>query len=92
MNQKTPAHFLIPMAAALTLTPLVSSGAALVLGVLVALAFGNPYGTQVKKLTHRLLAISVMGLGAGMNLGVVGRVGLQGIGYTVAGIGGRWAV
>jgi uncharacterized integral membrane protein (TIGR00698 family) len=27
-----------------------------------------------------------MGLGAGMNLGVIGRVGLSGIGYTVAGI------
>jgi uncharacterized integral membrane protein (TIGR00698 family) len=70
----------------LTLTPWVSSAEALILGVLLALAFGNPYSVLFKSWTHRLLALSVIGLGAGMNLEVVGRVGLQGIGYTVVGI------
>lgn len=86
MKNKTLAHYLFPIAALLTLTPWISSGTALIMGLLLALAFGNPYSVQAKNYTHRLLAISVMGLGAGMNLGVVGRVGFQGIGYTVIGI------
>ena len=59
---------------------------ALALGLLLTLAFDNPYVAQIKNLTHRLLAISIIGLGAGLNLGVIGQVGLQGIGYTVIGI------
>lgn len=86
MKNKTIAHYLLPLAALLTLTPWVASGGALVLGLLVALMFGNPYAVQAKNLTHRLLALSVVGLGAGMNLGIVAHVGLQGIGYTVIGI------
>ncbi len=86
MNNKTPAHFILPLGALLALTPWVSSGTALVLGLILALVFGNPYSLQTKKLTHRLLALAVMGLGAGMNLQVIGQVGLQGIGYTIIGI------
>ncbi len=71
----------------LTLTPLFTSATALVLGMALALAFENSYLDQTRKLTPKLLAFSVMGLGAGMDLGVIGRVGLQGIGYTVVGIG-----
>ena len=47
---------------------------------------GNPYAHVTQKLTHTFLGISVIGLGAGMNLGVVGKVGAQGVGYTVLGI------
>lgn len=83
---KTPAHFIYPLSAILTLTPWISSGVALLMGLILALAMGNPYSDEAKKLTHRLLALSVMGLGAGMNLGVVGKVGLQGVGYTIIGI------
>jgi uncharacterized integral membrane protein (TIGR00698 family) len=86
MKDKTPAHFLFPIALILTLTPWINSGAALLLGLVLALIFGNPYSVQMKKLTHQFLALAVMGLGAGMNLGVVGRVGLQGVGYTIVGI------
>lgn len=82
----TPAHFIIPIAALLSLTPWISSGVALVMGLALALIFGNPYILKIKNITHKLLAISVMGLGAGMNLGVIGKVGLQGVGYTVIGI------
>ena len=85
-SQKTLPHFLFPVAALITLTPLVSAGGALVLGLLFALLFGNPYLVQTKNMIHRFLSLAVMGLGAGMNLVVVGRVGFQGIGYTVAGI------
>jgi uncharacterized integral membrane protein (TIGR00698 family) len=80
-------HVLLPAIALLTLAPFVSSGLALILGVLLALSLGNPYIHVTRTWTHRLLGLSVMGLGAGMDLGVVSRVGLQGIGYTIAGIG-----
>ncbi|MGZ3713545.1 MAG: YeiH family protein [Bdellovibrionota bacterium] len=64
----------------------VSSGSALLLGVALALCIGNPYVELTRKWTHKFLAISVVGLGAGMNLGVIGKVGIQGVGYTVIGI------
>lgn len=77
----------MPLAAALCLMPWVSAGVALLLGIAVALAFGNPFLERTRGWTQRLLAWSVMGLGAGMNLGVVARVGAHGIGYTMIGIG-----
>jgi uncharacterized integral membrane protein (TIGR00698 family) len=81
--KKSWAHFLFPFVALLMLTPWASSGVALLSGLVLALAFGNPYSLYVKQWTHRLLATSVVCLGAGMNLAVIGQVGLHGIGYTV---------
>lgn len=78
------ASFLIPVLAVLTLLPWISPALALVAGILCALTLENPYPT--KNYVHRLLTWSVMGLGAGMNLEVVARVGLQGLGYTVVSI------
>lgn len=83
---KKAAAILFPICALLTLTPYVSSGVALLGGVLFAVFLGNPYAEQTRKYTHNLLSLSVIGLGAGMNLIVVGQVGLAGIGYTVIGI------
>ncbi len=80
------AKILLPVGALLCLAPFVSSGMALVFGVLLSMALGNPYLETTRSWTSRLLGLSVMGLGAGMDLRVVGRVGLQGIGYTVASI------
>jgi uncharacterized integral membrane protein (TIGR00698 family) len=85
MHEKL-ARFLIPLGALIVLAPGVSSSTALILGVVLALILGNPYREFSQKITHRLLAISVVGFGAGLNLLVVGQVGLQGIGYTVIGI------
>jgi uncharacterized integral membrane protein (TIGR00698 family) len=59
---------------------------ALLAGLAVTLVFGNPWASRTKTLTPRLLALSVMGLGAAMNLRTVAVVGLQGFGYTVVGI------
>lgn len=70
----------------LSLTPWISSAEALILGLALALIVGNPYRHFLQKVTHNLLAFSVVGLGAGMNLLVVGQVGLEGIGYTIIGI------
>ncbi|MBS1971116.1 MAG: putative sulfate exporter family transporter [Bdellovibrionales bacterium] len=80
------ARILFPLAGLLCLAPFISSGTALFMGVALALIFGNPYLDLARKYTHRLLAISVVGMGFGMDLAVIGRVGLQGIGYTIAGI------
>jgi uncharacterized integral membrane protein (TIGR00698 family) len=77
---------LIPLGTVLSLFPFVSTGVALVAGVLVAVGPGNPYGALTRRVTPRLLALAVVGLGAGMDLRVVAAVGVQGIGYTVVGI------
>jgi uncharacterized integral membrane protein (TIGR00698 family) len=60
--------------------------AALLAGVAVTLALGNPFASRTKRLTPQLLALSVMGLGATMNLRTVAVVGLEGFGYTLVGI------
>lgn len=65
---------------------LLSSPTALVSGVALGVLLGNPLLSRTRALTSRLLALSVMGLGAGMDLRVVGRVGLHGVGYTIVGI------
>ncbi len=83
----------------LTLLPWVSAALALLAGIAVALTLGNPFGERTRPVAHKLLTLSVIGLGAGMDLAVVGRVGLHGLGYTAVGIGsalligtllGRW--
>ena len=80
------------VAAAFCLLPFVSAGIALLLGVAVALALGNPFASRTKTLTSKLLSYSVVGLGAGMNLKVVASVGLHGIGYTVVGISAAFLI
>jgi uncharacterized integral membrane protein (TIGR00698 family) len=64
----------------------VSPPVALVLGLFIALTVGTPWQAHLAGWTHRTLAWSVVGLGAGMNLAVVGRVGLHGLVSTVASI------
>jgi uncharacterized integral membrane protein (TIGR00698 family) len=58
----------------------------LVTGVGLALTCGNPHAARTRTLTPKLLAWSVVGLGAAMNLRTVAAVGLQGLGYTMIGI------
>jgi uncharacterized integral membrane protein (TIGR00698 family) len=74
--------FAFALLALATLLPQVPAGAALVAGISFALAFGNPYAAATKRWTSTLLQVAVVGLGLGMNLLVVGRVGAQGIGYS----------
>lgn len=77
---------LIPLGGLLCFFPFMSTGLGLLLGLVLALTVGNPYLARTRKMTHTLLSLSVIGLGAGMDLRVVARVGLHGIFYTVAGI------
>ena len=80
MNRKTTAQILIPLIAILCFLPFLGSASALLLGVAIAVFLGNPYSSQ--KYIHTLLAFAVAGLGAGMNLETVTKVGLQGIEAT----------
>jgi len=75
-----------PLAAALALLPWVGAATALLGGVALAMLFGNPYQPLFRRWTHKLLAWSVVGLGAGMDLRVVLRAGLHGLGYTIVSI------
>lgn len=90
MNKTAAAKVLIPIAMILSLLPFVSGAAALITGVLIAIFLGNPYPT--KNWTHLLLGVAVAGMGAGMNLETVARVGLQGFGYTILSIAGVFGV
>ncbi len=92
----TPVDLLLAALATLSLTPWVSAPVALLAGIGFALLFGQPRGALVRRWTSPLLQAAVVALGAGMNLGVVLRVGARGVGYTMAGISGTllltWAM
>jgi len=79
-------RLVFPIVACLTLFPLVSPGIALIAGIALALTVGNPYPLTTARVITPLLQISVIGLGAGMNLVEVGRAGVHGFFYTVIGI------
>ena len=59
---------------------------ALALGLIFGLAFTHPYGAAARKLSRWLLQASVVGLGFGMNLHEVIRVGRTGFLYTLLSI------
>jgi uncharacterized integral membrane protein (TIGR00698 family) len=67
-------------------TGVLSPGAALAMGIVFSLIFAHPYLSDTRTLSRLLLQISVVGLGFGMNLGEVIRVGRSGFLYTAASI------
>jgi uncharacterized integral membrane protein (TIGR00698 family) len=79
-------HVLVPLGAALSLLPFVSTGIALVAGGAVALTVGNPYAKHTRRATPLLLSLAVVGLGAGMDLQAVVRAGAQGLATTLVSI------
>jgi uncharacterized integral membrane protein (TIGR00698 family) len=80
------ARFLVPILALACLLPMVPSWAALLAGAALSLTLGNPWAARTKALTPQLLSLSVVGLGAGMNLVAVAKAGLAGFAYTAAGL------
>lgn len=74
------------LGAAFSVSPWASAASALALGVLIAMTFGNPFSDKTKIYSQKLLSYSIVGLGAGMNLIVVGQAGLSGLGLTVISI------
>ena len=85
-SYKTTAGVLIALGIAYSLSPWGSAAIALLLGVLVAVVSGNPFADKTKAIAQRLLAYSIIGLGAGMNLITVSKAGLSGLGMTAVSI------
>jgi uncharacterized integral membrane protein (TIGR00698 family) len=85
-----PAHraasVLMPLGAVASLLPWTPPWAALLAGTALALTLGNPCAGASARAAKWLLQIAVVGLGAGVNLAVVARVGVAGLGYTLAGL------
>jgi uncharacterized integral membrane protein (TIGR00698 family) len=73
-------------AGAATLTPWVSPAIALAAGIGIALVWGYPLPGVSRVVARRLLAGSVVGLGAGMSLGVVAHASAAGAVAAAAGI------
>ena len=70
------------------LTPWASPPVALALGLVLAQTLGNPFPSQTKPATAKLLQYSVVGLGFGMNAHAAIQAGRAGILFTVASIFG----
>jgi uncharacterized membrane protein YadS len=85
-RRASPAHILVPLGALASALPFVSTGVALLGGVFVGIALGNPLAKASRSLSRKLLSLSVVGLGAAMNLRVVEHAGMDGVAYTVVGI------
>ena len=77
---------LLTLGVVYSLTPWSSAVFALAAGVFVAVVVGNPFADKTKLYAQKLLAYSIIGLGAGMNLEIVSKVGMSGFGYTVISI------
>lgn len=69
--------------AVLSLFPFISSATALVLGIIYAQIFENPYSKQTKKATGLLLKVAVVGLGFGMNVYSALAAGKEGFVLTI---------
>ena len=70
------------------LTPWASPPVALALGLVLAQTLGNPFASQTKAATAKLLQYSVVGLGFGMNAHAAVQAGREGILFTVVSIFG----
>lgn len=77
---------LVPIGAAASLLPFVTTGMSLVAGIVLALVTGNPWSKTTKKWTTPLLQGAVVALGLGMDLRAVVGVGLHGLWATFVGI------
>ena len=75
----------------LCLTGILSPPLALFIGIVIA-QIGHPYAKLNRKLTSKLLQISVVGLGFGMNLTSAINAGKEGIIFTVISIFGTLLV
>lgn len=83
---------LLVAGAVIACLPWTPAAGALAGGVALALTTGNPHVALTRTWARKLLPISVVGLGAAMDLAVVARTGARGIGYTVATIGACVAI
>lgn len=92
LDRQRVSKLLLPVAALACLTPWISPVVALLGGMIIALTMGNPYIDKTPKLTRWLLCLSIVGLGAGMNLTTVTKAGVEGISYTFVSISAALAI
>ncbi len=86
VNKRNFSLLLLLLGTAFSLSPWATGAMALVVGVFIALSFGNPVSDLTRNYSQKLLACSIIGLGAGMNLIAVGQAGLSGLAYTAVSI------
>ncbi|MFG1501165.1 putative sulfate exporter family transporter [Halobacteriovorax sp. XZX-3] len=86
MKNQSVKKLLFIVLSILCLSPWVSSATALFAGIIFSLFIGNPFQEWTTKAVKKLLALAVIGLGAGMDLNVVTKVGLQSVGFTALSI------
>ncbi len=84
--RKSTSVTLLAVGMILCLWPAISGALALVLGLSIGLAGANNWIRHTSQLASRLLQISIVGLGAGMNLAIVWSVGITSIEYTIISI------
>jgi len=72
--------------AALCLSSFISSPAALLIGFMMAVFFGNPFEKSLHRYIHLLLQISIVGLGFGLKLNEALEAGKSGFMLTVISI------
>ncbi len=82
----TARKVLFLVAFVLCLTPIISPPIALLMGIFIALFVGHPYLHLNHKATQKLLQISVVGLGFGMNIDSALKAGKDGLAFTVVSI------
>lgn len=68
------------------LLPFITAPVALVIGIVFSFVLGNPYEAISKKIINKLLKISVIGLGFGMNAYSALKAGKEGFLFTVVSI------
>lgn len=85
-GRETAALVILVVGAFLSLLPWVSSSLSLVVGVVFGLVFGNPHVALTRRLSRRLLSLSVVGLGASMDLRAVASAGISGAGAAALSI------
>ena len=88
-NFRIPIFFLL---AAFSLTPWSNPAVSLLLGLVLALTLGQPYPKQAKTFSKYTLQAAVVGLGFGLDLTTVLRVGAHGFLLTLVTIGATLAI
>lgn len=87
----TTRQLIFLLAVVFCISPLISPPIALLLGLIIAQFIGHPYLHLNHRLTHRLLQISVVGLGFRMNVTTALHASKEGLLLTIASIFGTLA-
>jgi uncharacterized integral membrane protein (TIGR00698 family) len=86
IKNKKSSYFILILFSLFCFTPYSSSATGLFSGIYFSLLFSNPFELLTKKYSPYLLQLSIVLVGANMNLLVLKDVGLEGIQYTFLGI------